>query len=446
MTRRPKHRPSGIPTPSGDGKVVVAYCHPGEVAARFHTSMIDLFVHDMVTKRRIIGGGGHFATRSGANITSARNDLVRSFLDHHDAEWLFMVDADMGFDRDIVDRLVEAADPVERPILGALCFGVWEGAGQHELFPTIYFWTENPRGVARAVEYPDNTIVQCGATGAACTLIHRTVLEKMRAEFPDPWNWYAEQIFDGKPMSEDITFCLRAGSLGFPVHVHTGVKTSHMKLHPLDEHAFAAYKARQQQPGFVITGTGRSGTQYIAHVLRQVGIQCGHEDWWNPFNKHTPDLDGDASWMAVPFLHTYQGHVFHQVRDPLMVLNSLRNGELFGADAVWFADFTNTHTPGGFTDDLESALRFMSHWLRTVEPRAELAWRVEDVNADLIVDLCRRIGRPTTLQQAQAAVDAIPTNLNSHNPKPGIHWADLPDNPDTAFLRSWAIRWGYPTN
>jgi hypothetical protein len=32
-----------------------------------------------------------------------------------------------------------------------------------------------------------------------------------------------------KMMGEDLSFCMRAGSLGIPVHVHTGVKTTHLK-------------------------------------------------------------------------------------------------------------------------------------------------------------------------------------------------------------------------
>lgn len=441
---RHKPNPPRTSTP-GQGKVVVAYCHPGEVAARFHTSIIDLFIHDMMGPKRIVEGGGHFATRSGANIVSARNELVQSFLDLHNAEWLFMVDADMGFDRDTVDRLLREADPQERPIMAALCFGVWEGSGRSELFPTIYYWQDNPRGVARALEYPDNAVLQCGATGAACILIHRSVLERMREAFPGPWHWYAEQIFDGKPMSEDITFCLRAASLGIPVHVHTGVKTAHMKLHALDETEFAAFKARQKEPAFVVTGTGRSGTGYIANVLQAAGVNCGHEAWWNPFNKHTPDLDGDASWLAVPYLHTYQGHIFHQIRDPIVVIRSLRNGDMFGDDVTLFTQFADLNTPGGFKDDVESAIRFMVHWLQTAEKHAELSWRVEDVNPQLITDICRRLGRPLEESRARAAVEQTPRNVNEHGHHPTIRWADLPDLPETRWLRTFAERYRYPT-
>lgn len=448
MSRRGKPPRTASPSPPTDpyrGKVVVAYCHPGQVDARFHTSIIDLFIHDMFSEGRIIRGGGHFASRSGANIVNARNELVRMFLDMHQAEWLFMVDADMSFDRDTIDRLVEAADPETRPIVGALCFGTWEGAESQDLFPTIYWWVDNPRGVARALEYPDDTVMQVGATGAACILIHRSVLEKMRDQYPGPWHWYAEQIFDGRPMSEDITFCLRASALGIPVHVHTGVKTGHAKSRVLDEKAFAEWKARQTEPGFVITGTGRSGTGYIAHLLRQLGIRCGHESWWNPHNRHEPNLDGDASWLAAPLLHLYQGHVFHQLRDPIRVIDSLRNGEMFQPGVEYYLRYADLHTPGGFTDNLEGAVRFCAHWLQLCDERAELTWKLEDVDAPLLVELTRRVGKPCTLEQAQKALEAVPRNVNQHGPKPGIRWTDLPDLPETAWLRSWAERWQYPT-
>jgi hypothetical protein len=59
------------------------------------------------------------------------------------------------------------------------------------------------------------------------------VLEKMHAERPG--HWY-QPIEIGKgaergftEFGEDLSFCLRAKALGFPVYVHTGVKTTHDK-------------------------------------------------------------------------------------------------------------------------------------------------------------------------------------------------------------------------
>lgn len=64
-----------------------------------------------------IGGNGRFAyhlpIESGANIVTARNRIVRVFLENTDAEWLWMVDSDMTFEMDTLDRLLEVADKTE---------------------------------------------------------------------------------------------------------------------------------------------------------------------------------------------------------------------------------------------------------------------------------------------------------------------------------------------
>ena len=46
---------------------------------------------------------------------------------------------------------------------------------------------------------------------------------------------FAEVIDDG---GEDLSFCMRANALEIPVHVHTGVKTTHLKHLWLDERIY----------------------------------------------------------------------------------------------------------------------------------------------------------------------------------------------------------------
>lgn len=234
------------PQPDGTGKVVVAYLHPGQVEADFHTSIIDLWMWDLTHQQRIVNGGGHFAMRSGANISGARNRVVRNFLDGHTAEWLLWIDSDMVFPPDSLDRLIAAADPEKRPIVGGLCFGIWMGGPEPVQFPTIYWWTdENDQpGVVRASDYPDNTVQPVGGTGSAFILIHRRVLDEMREKYPEPFPWYQESVLGTEPVAEDMTFCLRALAAGFPVHVHTGVKTRHVKPGYIDEDSFRAQQER----------------------------------------------------------------------------------------------------------------------------------------------------------------------------------------------------------
>ena len=131
------------------------------------------------------------------NVFKARNDIVSAFLST-DCDYLFCVDADMGIPENAIERLVSVAHTEERPIVAGLCFGQADiGFNEADysstfaVFPTIYAWNEDDDGDveswATIGDYPRDAVVQLDATGGACVMIHRGVLEKMRAEFGDHW-------------------------------------------------------------------------------------------------------------------------------------------------------------------------------------------------------------------------------------------------------------------
>jgi len=211
------------------GKVVIGYVNSTEVSAHWHESLLGLVIYDVTNQQRIVNGGGRIQRYSSANISNARNGIVRQFLDETEAEWLWMVDTDMTFEPDTVERMVAEADPVRAPIVGGLCFGVDEG----ELFATLYDMVqdspEEPPHMVRYNTWPKDAMFQVTATGAACMLVHRSVAEAIREKYPEPYQWFQEMNFGGQPMGEDITFCLRAGLAGFPIFVHTGIHIGHAK-------------------------------------------------------------------------------------------------------------------------------------------------------------------------------------------------------------------------
>jgi hypothetical protein len=216
--------------------VTVAYLHQTDVAYSWHRSLLEMVGYDLGRQSRIIRGGWMGMRCGTGGLVEGRNELVRRFLDETDSPWLWWVDTDMGFAPDTVDRLMEVADPVDRPIVGGLCFAYKEvspdGLGGYRCAPrpTIFDWVteDDAQGFRGRTTYPPNTVVRCAGTGAACVLVHREVLEKIRAEFGP--HWY-DRVPDstGGLISEDLSFCVRAGAVGVAVHVHTGVRTDHQK-------------------------------------------------------------------------------------------------------------------------------------------------------------------------------------------------------------------------
>lgn len=188
---------------------------------------------------------------------AGRNTLTQDFLDCGD-EWLLWLDDDMGFAPDTVDRLLSVANETTHPIVGALCFSLRElgldglGGFHCVVRPTIYEWTEqgDSKQFAAQTDYAPDTVIPVAATGSACILIHRTVIETLL-------NRHDEDPQFGKPydpirgsggnlLGEDISFCVRATSCDRPIHVHTGVQTNHMKSIWVSEHSYESERILTQ--------------------------------------------------------------------------------------------------------------------------------------------------------------------------------------------------------
>lgn len=233
------------PAAFAPGTVVPGFLDGGTWSASFGLSWSDLFLHDAVRSARIMRENGTYLRKTvgPAGLSEGRNSLCALFLDGTDGEWLWMVDTDMGFAPDTVDRLVASADPVERPVMGALCFALRHlgpldsatYAERYGIVSTLYSYRElvDEIGFEPAADWPRDEVVEVSGTGAACLLIHRGALEAVQAKYGRAWfdpAIHPTGVAGGRRVfSEDLSFCVRLAACGIPVHVDTAVKTSHHK-------------------------------------------------------------------------------------------------------------------------------------------------------------------------------------------------------------------------
>jgi hypothetical protein len=234
--------------------VCVATLAATDVPIHFMSCWGDMLQYDACRGRHLVDGGGTMKITSGPRIAEARSQLVDAFFGEEtlaEASWLLMIDSDMTFPPDLVERMLKVADAETVPILGALCFA---GGRDHAPYPTIYREVAAEAngkpfvGIEPYHDYPRDALVKVGGTGAACLMVHRQVFIAMSHPYPEgfgttadgtksPYPWFVEGLVTptGEPIGEDIAFCRRATQLGIPIHVDTSVKLGHVKTFILDE-------------------------------------------------------------------------------------------------------------------------------------------------------------------------------------------------------------------
>jgi GT2 family glycosyltransferase len=223
-------------------QVIFGYLHPGHESHCFSASVRDLLFYDAAHGQHVVSHAYGVAPKEtgASHIIAGRNALARTLLDQHDAGWLLMIDADMGFAPDTVERLLAAADPIDRPVVGGLAFAQKsDGVGpmyarRYRMCPTLYVMheTDTEVGFVPIFDYPRDSLVEVDATGAACLLIHRSVFDRIERESgARPF----DQVSVPKgptgrtDFGEDLSFSLRAKAVGAAIHVDTSIKTTHDK-------------------------------------------------------------------------------------------------------------------------------------------------------------------------------------------------------------------------
>lgn len=237
------------------GDLLVAWVHNTEsVSYSWFQSIHELTMHQIVEHPDTFGGVLPIRYGTGG-LPEARNTAAAKFL-ASDCEWLLWVDTDMGFGPTAAAELLAAAN-AERPVVGALCFVNGEvsrdGYGGYitRPYPTIYRWARNPNGDTGFVpdlHYKRDELVKCDATGSAFVLVHRSVFEKVHAKCGPNWYTPILEPNSGRPFSEDMSFCIRLVEVGVPVHVHTGVRTTHLKPVWLQESHLDDWLAAHPEP------------------------------------------------------------------------------------------------------------------------------------------------------------------------------------------------------
>lgn len=226
---------------------------------------------------------------------------------------------------------------------------------------------------------------------------------------------------------------------------------------------------------YVVTGTGRSGTVYLARLLTAAGLPCGHESFFTPWGLdmararlagHAPvyssaisveaggdwvpkpdELVADSSYMAAPYLYSdlLEGAcIIHAVRHPIAVINSFVLGLGYFLEPqptdIWH-EFIYGILPElrQHWHPLERAALYYARWNRVIEWLAGgkdyFFMRLEDGPDRLLRRLGARVSDPDLLMS-----QTVNTRMEG---KGGYSYYDIPPGVARDELFEIADRYGY---
>lgn len=213
---------------------------------------------------------------------------------------------------------------------------------------------------------------------------------------------------------------------------------------------------------FVVTGCGRSGTAFASRVLSLLGFPCGHEKTFGvkavrtgniEFLRPGPDVWGDSSHMAVPFVSGFPRNalVLHQVRNPVKVVRSLVG---IGFLSPSFAAPVLKHLPQITADDslLVKSMKYWVYWNELVETECAdrdvryHRYRVKDLGrleTGALAEVVGLLGRERSPEEYERAVGAVAKNINSRRRDQSVTWAALPEGDLKDRMAEAAQRYGY---
>jgi len=188
---------------------------------------------------------GHYIKQHQRPHAQARNSIVETFLEYP-ADYLLFIDTDMMLHPDTALTLFRRMERnPEIGILSAVCFM------RNYEDPVPAFFSDNGRVCGNKLfqfykshqhisrengdfychpEIGDKEcLLEVGSVGAACLLIRREVLEKVK----EPWF-----VFNSDGLGEDMNFCNKAKENGFRIFVDFSVMCGHLIYYPITHNVF----------------------------------------------------------------------------------------------------------------------------------------------------------------------------------------------------------------
>ena len=216
-----------------------------------------------------------------------------------------------------------------------------------------------------------------------------------------------------------------------------------------------AGKLREANPGpglhldglrFLIAGTGRSGSKYVAGVFTRLGLECGHE---HVFNATTSQRDpdgpvGDSSHQCAPYLQAVRDEypdviVFHQLRNPVKYVQSLC-GEMWFPEPSGNEQWMLGHVDIQGTDPVDTAMQMWVAWNDMIAFHSHLTYKVEDLRVGKVRSMLSLLGEKRSDDEIREALKA---SRNQHHKSNVVQESQIRQSTYYPEFQEAALSYGY---
>ena len=231
--------------------VSIAWCDNGMVDGKFMQGVTDVILKS---------GVNFFSTlrSQGNQIARQRQTVIDYWYEKSKSDWLLWVDSDVVISPETFRLLWDNKDAKERPLVSGVYFTTDNPEEPLMVpMPTVFSFTnkgDGTFGLSRVHPLPKNQLIKVDAAGFGFILMHRSIVEKVKAVAPDG-QMFMEMGRGTKFIGEDIFFFALCDKAEVPLYCHTGALAPHMKRFSFDEHYYNAFfgKPKEEPKSKLIT-------------------------------------------------------------------------------------------------------------------------------------------------------------------------------------------------
>ena len=241
----------------GSNEIIsIGWCDNGMVDGKFAEGIMYTTITAPTKKIPI----GNAIRVQGNQIGRQRQALLDMWYDQVKTEWLLWVDSDIVLTLDVLEMLWKTADKNTKPVVSGVYF-ISKQMESSLMQPMPALFNEVSEFQIQYIHpLPQNEVIKVDCAGLGLTLMHRSVVPKLRQISPD-YSLFAEKENLGeKFVGEDIVFFRNLKKAGVDVYAHTGARVKHMKRFAYDDNYYALYWQAAQAAAQQEQANGESAT------------------------------------------------------------------------------------------------------------------------------------------------------------------------------------------